>query len=292
MPTTSNLTQLFAAALQRDDPVRLALLIARIATPDLDCDLYLRKLDEMAEAVAARVHGAEIGEARALALVQAMRLDLGLRGNIERYHDAENSFLNVVMERRMGLPIMLSLILVAIGERLGLRVEGVGFPGHFMARYEDAAGRWFLDPFHGGVLVAADVPAYFEKLFGNSSMRMETAYFAPFPATAWAQRILNNLHAVYINAGDLTMLAKVLPLMLVMEPTRQELWQEFGLVEYRRGELSNAVRALRRYFFLLGHLVLSAPNSILPTAPANLDGAERQLWHLLEEMESARTRWN
>jgi regulator of sirC expression with transglutaminase-like and TPR domain len=292
MPTTSDLPQLFAATLPHEDPVRLALLIARIGTPDLDCELYVGKLDEMAEAVAARVHEAEGGEARALALVQAIRLDLGLRGNVERYYDATNSFLNVVMDRQMGLPIMLSLILVAIGKRLGLRVDGVGFPGHFMARYEDEAGTWFLDPFHGGVLVAADVPAYFEKLFGNSSMRMEAAYFAPFPATAWAQRILNNLHAVYVNAGDLTMLAKVLPLMVVMEPTRPELWQELGLVEYRRGELSNAVRALRRYFFLLGHLVVSAPNSILPTAPANLDGAERQLWHLLEEMESARTRWN
>jgi regulator of sirC expression with transglutaminase-like and TPR domain len=221
-----------------------------------------------------------------------MRLDLGMRGNTERYYDAANSYLNVVLERRTGLPIMLSLVLVAIGQRLGLAVDGAGFPGHFMARYQDEEGIWFLDPFHGAVMTPEDVPAYFTKLFGQSAMSMDTNDFAPVLPPVWAQRILNNLHSVYINAGELALLAKVLPLMLVLEPLRQELWQELGLVEYRRGELGHAARALRRYFFLQGHLVLNAPNSTVPSAPPLLEGGERQLWNLLEEIEAAHTRWN
>jgi regulator of sirC expression with transglutaminase-like and TPR domain len=292
MTPSPNIAQLFEAELPSADPVRLALAIARIAFPDLEPEHYLMKLDEMASQIAPLIAESAPGGARALALVQAMRLELEMHGNTEHYYDAANSFLNLVLDRRTGLPIMLSLILVAIGQRLGLVVEGAGFPGHFMARYEDEQGVWFLDAFHGAVMTAEDVPAYFMKLFGQSVINFDERYFSPVAATDWAQRILNNLHAVYINAGELTMLAKVLPLMLVLEPERQELWHELGLVEYRRGELTQAARALRRFFYLQGHLVLSAPNATLPPATPALDGPTRQLWELLEEIEAARIRWN
>jgi regulator of sirC expression with transglutaminase-like and TPR domain len=272
--------------------VRLALAIARVAYPDLEPEKYLLKLGAMADRVAPRVVEAAPGGARALALVQSMRLDLEMRGNTERYYDASNSFLNVVIERRTGLPIMLSLILVTIGQRLGLSMGGAGFPGHFMARYEDEHGVWFLDPFHGSVMTAEDVPAYLVKLFGQSVVSLDPDYFEPVTPVAWAQRILNNLHAVYLNAGELAMLAKILPLMLVLEPDRQELWQELGLVEYRLGELTLAARALRRMFFLQGHLMVRSPDALAAAAPPMLDGSARQLWELLEEIEAARTRWN
>jgi regulator of sirC expression with transglutaminase-like and TPR domain len=291
-PTYSDPTQQFAEELARADPVRLALVIARIAFPALQVDTYLLQLESMATLVAPRIAGATPGMERALSLIQAMRLDLGMRGNSTRYYDAANSYLNVVLERRTGLPIMLSLVLVALGQHLGLNVEGAGFPGHFMARYQDADGIWFLDPFHGAVLMPAEVAPYLMRLFGQSTISLDESYFAPVAPQAWAMRILNNLHGVFANGGELGMLAKALPLMLLLEPERQDLWQELGLVEYRRGELTRSARALRRFFFLQGHCVLSAPNSTAPPAPPVLNGNEEQLWHLLEEIEVARTRWN
>src|SRR5688572_26859663 len=144
MAKLSDPASAFAAELPNASPERLALAIARIAYPDLNAEKYLELLDEMSAAVRTRVAEAAPGGPRALALIQAMRLDLGLRGNTERYYDAANSYLNVVLERRMGLPIMLCMILTAIGQRLGLSVEGAGFPGHFMARYEDEEGVWIL----------------------------------------------------------------------------------------------------------------------------------------------------
>jgi regulator of sirC expression with transglutaminase-like and TPR domain len=292
MARVSDPVSAFAAELPNASPERLALAIARITYPDLDPAPYLAQLDEMTAVATTRVLQASAGESRALALIQAMRLDLGLRGNTERYYDAANSYLNIVLERRTGLPIMLSLILKAIGQRLGLAVEGAGFPGHFMARYEDEEGAWILDPFHGVVMTPKDVPAYLMKLFGQSAVTLDESHFAPVTAAAWALRILNNLHAVYINGGELSMLAKVLPFMLVLEPERQELWQELGLVEYRLGELEKAARALRRYFFLAGHLMFSGLDATVPPSPPALDQAERQIWELLEDIEKARTRWN
>jgi regulator of sirC expression with transglutaminase-like and TPR domain len=258
----------------------------------LEARLVLDQLDAMAAKIAPRFENAVSGEERAEALLYGMRDDLGLQGNSENYYDAANSYLNIVLDRRVGLPILLSLVMVALGQRLGLRVEGVGFPGHFMARYEDEGGSWFLDPFYGALLSAENVPLYFERLFGYSNLRIEQEHFAPFPVEAWALRMLNNLRAVYLNKGELNLLGSVLALMLVLEPNRQELWQEHGLVQYRRGELTEAARSLRRYFFLQGHLTLSAPNANVPPSPPALDGQELQLWKLLEEIEAARMRWN
>lgn len=292
MARVSDPASAFAAELPNASPERLALAIARIAFPDLDAEKYLRKLDEMSAVVKMRVAEAAPGGERALALIQAMRLDLGLRGNSERYYDAANSYLNVVMERRTGLPIMLSMILVAIGQRLGLSIEGAGFPGHFMARYQDEVGVWILDPFHGAVMTPDDVQAYFIKFFGQGAVTVDSSHFDPVPASAWALRILNNLRAVFLNGGEVAMLAKVLPLMLLLEPERRELWQELGLIAYRQGELELAARALRRYFFLQGQLVLTLPGAKSGSAPSKLDTAEQQLWDLLAEIETVRTRWN
>ena len=292
MAEAHDLTGEFVAELQSGSVARVALAIARIAFPTLQGGDYLAKLDQMAEQVRPSIIQSEPGGTRALALMQSVRLDLGLRGNSEHYYDAANSYLNVVIETCSGLPIMLSLIVVEIGKRLELDVDGVGFPGHFMVRYVDEDGVWFLDPFHGAVMTPEDVPAYFLKLFGQSTLLMDEAYFTPFPLDAWAQRILNNLHAAYLNAGDVELLAKLLPMMLVLEPNRQEVWRELGLVEYRRGELTRAARALRRFFYLQGHLILVPPNTSVPPAPPLLEGTDLQLWTLLEEIELARTRWN
>lgn len=291
-----DVASLFATELASASPVRLALAIARIAFSEIDVDAYLDELASMAKLVAPRVAGVPLGEPRALALLQAMRLDLELHGNTDRYYDANNSYLNVVLERRTGLPIMLSLVMVAIGRELGLDVDGAGFPGHFLTRYQDSTGVWFLDLFHGVVLSPDEVPLYFAKLFGQSSLRMDEGYFAPMAPEAWAQRILNNLYAVYGGGGEAEMLAKVLQLMLVLQPTNLQLWSELGTLLYHQGDMDGALRALRRYFYLQGHVVLNAPDiggqSMMGQNIPVLSEADQEMWNLLEEIESARMRWN
>lgn len=284
--------QLFAAELSSANLERLALAIARIAYPHLEPEPYLSQLDEMAQIARPRVDAAPAGEARAMALVLALRDDLGLRGNTAQYYEVANSYLNVVLERSTGLPIMLCLVLVAIGRRLGLSVEGAGYPNHFMVRYEDAQGVWILDPFHGVVMEPDDVEVYFSKLFGQATVLLEVEKYAPVSTQAWALRILNNLRVVYMNGGDLPMLGKVLDLMLIVEPDHAELWQERGVVGYRSGEFEHAARALRRYFFLKRYVPLGSPDAPFPVAPPLPDRIEQHLWNLLEEIETAKMRWN
>jgi regulator of sirC expression with transglutaminase-like and TPR domain len=114
-----------------------ALAIAAGEYPDLDIGHYLARLDELAAGL----------PATADAVVTRLFGELGLRGNETDYYDARNSFLSDVLDRRLGIPITLSVVFLEVSRRVGLGAAGVGFPGHFLVRVGDEV----LDPFHGGV---------------------------------------------------------------------------------------------------------------------------------------------
>src|SRR5437762_2637714 len=122
------------AAGERTDLARAALAIARIAYPDLDPAPYLRQLDGLAAAVRPRLHPGGSPEAAAAELAGYLFGECGFRGNQEEYYDPRNSYLNDVLESRTGIPITLAVVMIETGARLGLGLEGVGFPGHFLVR--------------------------------------------------------------------------------------------------------------------------------------------------------------
>lgn len=288
--TTRSLAQQFAAELRYPEPDRLALTIARIGFPNLALEPYLDEIDKLACLVKQRLDEVGLGAARAQAFMTALRDDLGFTGNSERYYEAENSFLNRVLARRTGLPIMLSVLCMAIGNRLGLTVEGMGFPGHFMARYRDAAGTWLLDPFYGAVVEPGEAADYLSNRFGQP-MRLAADVFQPVTAVALALRILNNLRNVYLGHGDTVMAAQVLDLMLVVMPDSALLWQERGVLAYRDKDWEGAVRALRRYLFLTEQLHLTMPDSE-DAEPPSTGQVDRHLLAMLKEVEAARARLN
>ena len=92
---------------------------------------------------------------------------LDFHGNREDYYDPRNSLLPDVLERRMGLPIMLCMVCIALGRRLGVRIEGLGFPSHFLAVFRTAAGDTILDPFLGLTLDPTEVERHLARLLGQ-----------------------------------------------------------------------------------------------------------------------------
>jgi regulator of sirC expression with transglutaminase-like and TPR domain len=131
------------------DLADLALHLARDEYPDLDVPVYLSRLDDLADRLRPRLTGRLAADA--VALVQLLFEEEGFAGNAADYYDPRNSYLNDVLDRRTGLPITLSVVAMEVGTRAGLVVEGVGLPGHFVAKAvgEDGAAVQF-DPFHGG----------------------------------------------------------------------------------------------------------------------------------------------
>jgi regulator of sirC expression with transglutaminase-like and TPR domain len=137
-------TERFAELVRRPpDEVPLdetALLIAKHAHSDLDLAVPLAELDRLA----ADVPGASADE-----VATALFGDRGLAGNSVDYDDPRNSYLDDVLARRLGIPISLSVVMIEVGRRLGIRVYGVGMPGHFLVQPAGEPDVWF-DPFHGG----------------------------------------------------------------------------------------------------------------------------------------------
>lgn len=222
-----DLTARFADLVQGPEdtlPLDLAaLLIAAHAQRGLDLEVALAELDELA----ARCPGASFEAWR-----RHLFVDLGYSGNVEQYYDPANSFLNVVVRRRVGLPITLSVLAMEVGRRLGLHLEGVGMPGHFLVGDADAVIPTWVDPFAGGlVLDRAGCEERFHAVNGPGAAFRDD-YLAPVGPRAILGRILANLKSIYATRGDIEALSWVFALRLAIPGTpaseRRELAQVLG----------------------------------------------------------------
>ncbi len=136
------------------DLLRAALLIARLDNEEVDVDAYLRRVDQMAGEIVSRLPSNASDADRLAAMDRYLFQENGFRGSRFEYYTRSNSYLNEVIDDREGLPITLSVLYIALAERLHLKVVGVGLPGHFVVRYEpSAAGEppQLIDPFEKGL---------------------------------------------------------------------------------------------------------------------------------------------
>lgn len=284
----------FQRELSADDPQpeRLALTIAGLAYPTLDLAEELAQIDQLATVMWRALQGLPPGYERAARFIDVLHYDLGFTGNREQYYDPDNSYLNVVLRRRVGLPIMLSLLCMAIGRRLGLDIAGLGFPGHFMARYRDEAGAWLLDPFHNQVMALDAANRYLSGIFEHP-ITLSQAMFEPVSATALAQRILQNLRNVYLGRKNFAMTHRVLDYLLLLTPEEPALWQEKGLLHYHADHWEAASYHLRRYFFLAGQTMLAyGREKNAELAQATLQPHDRRLLEIFHQIEAMRRRIN
>src|SRR5260370_3246480 len=138
-------------ACKPETPVDLAesaLELARDEYPDLDVEAYLSQLTAMAHESKRYLTGGL--EARVAGLCRYLFHDMGFRGNVQTYYDPRNSYLNEVLERRTGIPITLSLVVMAVGSRAGMEIAGIGLPGHFIVKAVSKTQELLFDPFHAG----------------------------------------------------------------------------------------------------------------------------------------------
>lgn len=246
----------FRREVHRDDPApeRLALYVAGMAYPMLKIEEELQRIEEITALVRRALLGMEPGYERAMRFLDVLYYDLVFVGNRTNYYEPTNSFLNVVLERRVGLPIMLSLLYIAVGKRLNLDVSGMGFPGHFMVRYRDRVGTWILDPFNGKLVASDEVNRYLSDLF-EQPIQLPPESFIPVTVPALVQRILNNLRNIYLGNHAFNMVLRVTDYQLAIDPSDPNTWEERGLLFYQENHWEEASYNLRRYFYLAGHLM-------------------------------------
>ncbi len=155
-PQTERFSRIVAGADENINLAEAALLVAAGEYPDLDVDACLARIEELAAALQRRLR-ADISAADKIILLNRYLFDeLGFRGNRENYYDPRNSFLNDVLGRKLGIPLTLAIIYLEIGRRIGLPLQGVSFPGHFLVKCSLREGAVILDPYARGISLSFD----------------------------------------------------------------------------------------------------------------------------------------
>jgi regulator of sirC expression with transglutaminase-like and TPR domain len=194
-----------------------ALLYAAGEYPDLDTGAYLRKLDALADECreAIGTYGLE-GPGAASRLCRHLFEIAGFLGNREDYGDPRNSYLNEVLDRKLGLPITLSVLAIAVGRRLGISLEGVGMPGHFLLRSPE--GGVLFDPFAGGHAVTVEECRYRLGTIYGDQLPWSDAYLEPVSKRQILVRMLNNLKLSFLQRNDFARARGILEFYMVLDP--------------------------------------------------------------------------
>ncbi len=224
-----------------------ALYIAQEEYPNLDVRKYLNALDTMALELKERLPDRNYP----LKIIQAINTylyeDLKFSGNVTEYYDPRNSFLNVVIERRLGIPITLSLVYLEIAKRINFPMVGVGMPGHFVIRPQVAEMEVFVDPFNRGeVLFFDDCQERIVKVFGQP-VTMKPEFLAPLNNRQFLARILSNLKLIYLNTQQLEKALAAIERILMLFPHAIVEIRDRGLIYYQTGRWVGAVKDFETY---------------------------------------------
>jgi regulator of sirC expression with transglutaminase-like and TPR domain len=223
-----------------------ALLIAAEEYPTLDIHRYLDILDGLADEARSRVPAGTDPTQAVTALCDFLSMEEGFRGNTRHYGDPKNSFLNEVLERRLGIPISLALVHLEVGWRLRLPMYGVGMPGHFLVGCETRGEPLFIDAFNGRVLTESGCGQLFHQLTGGAAP-FRKDYLAPTPARYILVRMLRNLKGIFLEDEDLERTAAAIERILLLAPDAAGDVRDLGLIRFRQGNLPEARALLERY---------------------------------------------
>jgi regulator of sirC expression with transglutaminase-like and TPR domain len=226
---------------------RAALTIAKGDYPDLNVDIYLSRIDQLAALVARRVAG-ESGAYPAIAALNTVLFrDQGFRGNRDDYFDPKNSFLNEVIERKTGIPITLSVLYMEVARRVGLPLRGVGFPGHFLVKYDSHKEKIVIDPFNGGDIRS---PAILEKMLRDlygGKVAFHPDFLEPVTKKQILRRMLTNLKVIYLRDNDLMKGLSVMERLVILDPSLAEDIRDRGMIYLKLECFRQALEDLENY---------------------------------------------
>ncbi len=224
------------------DLTHAGLLIARLYDPELEVTAYRGEFDAMAEEIRASLPKEADEKATLKRLGEYLFKELGFHGSRSDYYSRENSFLNVVLDDREGLPITLSVIFIEIAHRLGLKsVVGLPLPGHFMVQYrpKDEAKRQIIDPFDGGkVLTRGEVDAVVRGVTGRALVEAD---LEPVDKRAILVRMLRNLIGIEVGAEEAVSALPALDLLLTISPEEGQARLQRTILRYQSRDLQGAL---------------------------------------------------
>ncbi len=225
---------------------RAALALSRLEHPDLDVPRYLGRLDAIAGEIGGARNGASPVE-RLHGLREHLFEELGFKGNRADYFDPRNSFLSDVLDRRVGIPISLSLVLIEVGRRLGLPMQGIGLPGHFITGVRLGEAPILLDPFHGGAILTPEACRELVARALGKRVRLTEASFTPVGNRQFLTRMLANLKGIYWRSEQWERAARISDHLIILDPACGTERRDRGIALAKAGAYQQGLADWERY---------------------------------------------
>jgi regulator of sirC expression with transglutaminase-like and TPR domain len=224
------------------DLLATAFTIARVEYPDLNLTEQIHRVDQLGMRVRRLVRPAADPRDVIWALNHVLFEVEGFRGNRDDYYDPHNSFLNDVLDRKLGIPITLSILYMEVARRVGFPMSGVGMPGHFLLKYYDLDGRdTLVDVYEGGRIVSpADCQSRLDQIY-SGQVPLTPEFLQPVGRRQILTRVLNNLKNIYLNSRNFRKALPIVDLILTIYPRSPEDVKSRALLRYSVGQMKGAV---------------------------------------------------
>jgi regulator of sirC expression with transglutaminase-like and TPR domain len=244
-PTLRAWTDFVRAPEHEIDLAQGALSLARVEYPDLVAEHHVKALDELA----ARSGTASVDDPlRALHRLREFLFDEeGFRGNAGDYYDPANSCLNQVLERKLGIPITLSVVMIEVARRVGLRMQGIGLPGHFVVSALVGTESVLLDPFDGGTVLTQESAAEVVARAVGRRVTLTEEHFAPVSKRQILARVLANLKGAYVRREEWAKALAIVDRLLVLDGPSSIFVRDRGSLLIKLGDLLRGAAEWERY---------------------------------------------
>jgi regulator of sirC expression with transglutaminase-like and TPR domain len=251
---SSEVVQAFASLVhsgiedERIDLLRAALTFARIEYPRLDPAPYIAHVEELARRVAEKIDDPDETSTCIAALNQVLFKEEMFSGNTVDYYNPRNSFINDVLDRRLGIPITLALLYMEVARRAGFPLFGVGMPGHFLLKHYDVSGRSILiDAFERGSIVTEEDCRQKMKSIYSGQISLQPEFLLTVTRRQMLTRMLNNLRTVYLSQRDFRRAVQVVDLILVIYPRSPEDVKQRAALRYNLNDFSGSLADFEEY---------------------------------------------
>ncbi len=255
--TMTRMLEYFTTLVAADEGLPLteaALALAQDAYPDLDIQGTLAEIDALVLRLKRRLPDEADIVQKLQMLNRFFYRELGLAGNLNDYYDPDNSFLHMVVIKRLGIPVSLVVLYMEMGQQIGLNVHGIAFPGHFLLRVTTTAGEVMLDPLTGEALSESQMVEMLEPYVstsvsrsGDSISKALRALLAPSLPREILARMLRNLKAIYQQTERWQRLLAVQQRMVILLPEQIEERRDRGLAYAKLDFVRAALDDLQLY---------------------------------------------
>jgi len=227
--------------------MRIALEIAQDAYPELEPELYLARIEALATRIRDRCPAGAKPRGVLGQINWVLFVEEGYRGNQDDYYDPRNSYLNEVVDRKLGIPISLSVLYWTLAERLGLAMFGVNLPAHFLLRIGERESTLFVDPYHAGAILDRRGCELRVSEIAGESLRLTDPQLAPCDQGVVVARMLRNLKAIYLRNHDFPTALPVLRRLAALRPADPEEQRDLGILCLQLDRPAEAIDPLQSY---------------------------------------------